>query len=134
MAAATKIVAAINNIQNTLRKPGSHLVPEATKLPLQQCLAELEDNLTSILLNRVQLGDGNGGLEMPDVKKALATAKKHEALFSATVRTYGGPHVWRAPARLRVLRAGSVWWVLKREVACLVLLGYTEPSVFILYM
>ena len=64
-------------------------MPEATKLPLQQCLAEFEDNL--ILLNRIQLGDGNGGLEMPDVKKALATAKKHEALFSATVRTYGGP-------------------------------------------
>ena len=87
-AAATKIDAAIHNIQSLLRNTGSHLVPEATKLPLQQCLAEFEDNL--ILLNRIQLGDGNGGLEMPDVKKALATAKTREALFSATIRTYGG--------------------------------------------
>ena len=88
-AAANKVMVAIDSIQNTLRKPGSHLVPEATKLSLQQCLAECEDNL--ILLNRIQDGDGNCGLEMPDVKKALATAKKYEALFSATVRTYGGP-------------------------------------------
>ena len=35
--------------------------------------------------------DGVGGLAIPDVKKALATARKHEAVFNATARTYGGP-------------------------------------------
>ena len=88
-AAATKIEKALNRIQSTLRKPGSHLVPELSKLPLQQCLAAFEDHL--VTLNRIKIGDCNDDLEIPDVKKLIADAKKHEALFSATIRTYGGP-------------------------------------------
>ena len=84
--AAKKFETCIASIQKSLRAPGANLVPVVAKEPLMKILTELEESLAAI--NAVAGGLATSAPMPDDLKHVFQMAKKHEALWLLSLRTY----------------------------------------------